>query len=96
MSSQSHRQLCVMACVFCRDPLFHTWLNVLESDCKDRDQNPFEPTEEFAKDFILQLCGIESRNDLDTNKLAAYRFHQLIRIPFVTWKAQQRAEGVRP
>lgn len=96
MSGQSHRQLCVMACLFCRDPLFHIWLNVLDSVAHDRDQYTFEPGEEFAKDFILTLCGIESRNELDTNRMAAYRFHQLVRIPFVTWKAQQRAEGVQP
>jgi hypothetical protein len=90
------RQLCIMACTFCRDPLFHRWLNVLDAEAHERDQAPFEPTEEFAKDFILTLCGIDSRNELDTNKIAAYRFHNLIRGPFVTWKAQQRAEGLQP
>jgi hypothetical protein len=74
------RDLCIMACVFCRDPAFLRWLGTLGPT----DGYVFR--EASAKAFILTLCEIESRNDLDTNPDAADRFHRLIRAPFLTWK----------
>lgn len=74
----SHRDLCIMACVFCRDPLFHQWANGWAEEAIE--------SEGGAKAFILDVCGIDSRNDLDTNPDAAQRFHDLVRKPFLAWK----------
>lgn len=78
-------QLCVMACAFCADPRFFDWV-----DERFMPAGEFmERTETEAKQFILETCGIESRKELDVNKDAAARFHQEIRMPFMTWKAAQ-------
>lgn len=76
------RDLCIMACVFCRDPLFREWIVSLAGD----DCIGMVMDEAGAKAFILHLCRVESRTDLDTDPDAALRFHSLIRQPFVTWK----------
>jgi hypothetical protein len=78
----STRDLCIMACVFCRDPLFWRWLEELAA----AGGTPGIFDEPKAKDFILTICEIESRNELDTNARAAADFHQLVRAPFVAWK----------
>lgn len=77
------RELCIMACVFCRDAFFKEWVR--------RSHRPIGSTvtEADAKDFILTACGIESRNELDTNSEAAERFHALVRVPFLAWKEAQ-------
>lgn len=76
------RELCIMACVFCRDPLFKEWI---------RKQSPIGThiNDEGAKAFILSLCQVASRNELDTDPAAAERFHRLIRSPFMAWKEAQ-------
>lgn len=80
---KSKRQLCIMACSFCRNPAFLRWLSV----CSVEAGMPEEPfTEEMAKDFILVICHVESRNELDTNEAAAQRFHLLVREPYMQWK----------
>lgn len=78
------RDLCIMACVFCRDPLFQTWLGEQAGDRID---------EAGAKSYILTACRIASRNELDTNQDAALRFHALVREPFLRWKEQQSPAG---
>lgn len=75
------RDLCIMACVFCRDPLFHAWLAATTDLIKPRDGQ--------AKAFILRVCSISSRNELDKNPDAAYLFHELVRKPFLAWKEEQ-------
>lgn len=75
--SRPNRDLCIMACVFCRDRLFQGWA---------REQGMLNATEHDAKQFILRVCGVESRNDLDRNEKAAAMFHQRIREPFLAWK----------
>ena len=64
------RELCIMACVFCRDPLFHKWMTKLGGPSIN---------EGTAKSIILEVCGVTSRNDLDTDADAAQRFHDLVR-----------------
>lgn len=73
------RDLCIMACVFCRDPKFHEWMKHL-----DGSDFPFD--EHDAKAFILVACNVTSRNFLDTNPVATERFHEHIRKPFNAWK----------
>lgn len=77
----SNRDLCIMACIFCRDPEFHRWLSETAGLPKPRDGQ--------AKAFILRQCQVESRNDLDTDPDAAQRFHDLVRKPFLEWKEHQ-------
>jgi hypothetical protein len=79
------RDLCIMACAFCRDPQFHRWLEQLAA--QGGTAGAFD--EAKAKEFVLTICGIDSRNELDTNARAAQDFHQLVRAPFLKWKEQQ-------
>lgn len=72
---QKPGMLCVMACTFCADSLFWKWAGV-EGEAE-------------AKHKIIGACHIRSRKDLDTDKMAATRFHTLIREPFMAWKAAQ-------
>ena len=67
-------QLCIMACTFCADPLFHEWSGMA--------------TDDAAKYFILSACRIDSRKKLDTDKEAGDRFHSHIRIPYMAWRAK--------
>ena len=71
------RDICIMACVFCRDPQFRAFL---------ADVGAPPATEEEAKAVILAMCQVKSRNELDTNPAAAARFHELVRGPFLEWK----------
>jgi hypothetical protein len=76
------RELCIMACAFCRDPLFWEWLNHAGIECKNSDD---------AKASVLDLSGdIGSRGQLDTDPAAAKRFHVMVRSPFVFWKQERR------
>ena len=75
------RDLCIIACIFCRDSQFHQWLAETAGLTKPRDGQ--------AKAFILRVCSISSRNELDTNPDAAYLFHELVRKPFLAWKELQ-------
>ena len=78
-------QLCLMACTFCADPNFLGWIT---------DETSFDADNEAeAKNFILRVCAIESRKELDTNPRAANTFHSQIRIPFLAWKADCSNEG---
>lgn len=79
------RELCIMACCFCRDPQFHAWLGRLETE---RTGETIVFGEESAKAFILASCNVSSRSDLDTNPKAAERFHTLVRKPFLEWKGE--------
>lgn len=74
------RDLCIMACIFCREPMFHRWLQSIQ---------PGAVNEDIAKQFILITCQVKSRNDLDRDPDASERFHNLIRLPYLAWKAQQ-------
>ncbi len=82
----ANRDLCIMACVFCRDKAFHKWA---------QDGVPYTVPmgEEMAKAFILNTCRVGSRNDLDKNPVAAQLFHEKIRKPFLEWKEAQGAKS---
>jgi hypothetical protein len=85
-AARPSRDLCIMACTFCRDPQFRRWLAALAP-------GHGEFTEDMAKEFILGACGIGSRGELDTDPAAAERFHTIVRAPFVAWRDQQTADG---
>lgn len=87
-----NRDLCIMACIFCREPEFQKWagaqaraqrwLFIGDVDMKVDDDR-------MAKRFILSQCQVKTRNELDTNPDAAQRFHELVRKPFLEWKEAQ-------
>lgn len=67
--------LCRRAVMWCKEPEFQEWLSVTHNE-------GIALTEDVARWFILELCGIQSRKELDTNPEAARKFNQIIRIPF--------------
>lgn len=76
------RDLCIMACVFCRDVEFHNWLASLAPGMGLFDEG-------MAKDFITGICVIESRSQLDKDPAAAAKFLELVRAPYFAWKEAQ-------
>jgi hypothetical protein len=80
-----------MACVFCRDKQFQDWAI---REAAERSHLAFGGKlpgkgESMAKAFILHVCAVSSRNDLDVDAAAAQRFHELVRKPFLEWKEGQ-------
>jgi hypothetical protein len=73
-------ELCVMACTFCADEQFQYWAHTQCGECQ---------TEAEAKAFVLETCRITSRKHLDTEPMAAERFHSLIRAPYMAHRNQQ-------
>lgn len=73
-------QLCVMAVNFCKDQAFQNFIDECYDDCN---------SEKDAKDFILRVCGIESRRELDTDTRAGSVFMSSIRNPFIAWRDAQ-------
>lgn len=71
------RELCIIACLFCRNPNFRTWA---------ANKSGLVLSEGEAKQFILDTCGVKSRNELDTNEAAGKLFHEKVRAPFLAWQ----------
>lgn len=76
---QKPGELCVMACTFCKDPLFWQWISSETSS--DEVTNEIE-----AREFILYVCSVDSRKKLDQFSSAAHTFHEYIRKPFLAWR----------
>lgn len=72
---RSNSGLSGWAAMRCKETQFHRFLNIAD------DLN----AEAIARQKILDVCGIESRAELDTNKEAADIFHEQFRIPFANW-----------
>ena len=72
-SKQKPGDLCIVACNYCKDPAFIRWVGAIHAN--------------GARQFILDKCLVKSRKDLDADKMAATRFHTLIREPFMAWRA---------
>lgn len=70
--------LCIMACKFCDDHVFWSWIKF--------EQGVTCTSSEGAKEFVLDICNINTRKELDSNPVAAGRFHERIRAPFVKWR----------
>jgi hypothetical protein len=81
------RDLCIMACAFCRYADFLVYLQAI-----DPQHEPW--TEAGAKQFILSACDISSRADLDRDGEAAQRFHERVRLPYLAWKAGDQRGGI--
>lgn len=95
MTAPRTRELAIMACVFCKDALFQEWIRDLACAAAESDGQTTVGAihEAGAKVFILSLCGIASRNDLDTNPAAAALFHERVRLPFIAWKEARHAHA---
>lgn len=84
-----NRDLCIMACCFCKESEFQKWVATQLAA-----QSMLCPTniskEDCAKAYILHVCDVTSRNDLDRNPAAAELFHERIRRPYLAWKEENR------
>lgn len=63
-------ELAKLAGIFCQQPDFWEFAGYA--------QNP-----EGAKDWILSICGIQSRRQLDHDPVAAQTFHDRVRKPYM-------------
>lgn len=83
-----NRDLCIMACTFCRRIDFQDWVRkqAAERQILHVAGRLPAPSDGMAKAFILHECEVKSRNELDTNPDAAQRFHELVRKPYLEWK----------
>lgn len=73
--------LAKLAGMWCNDLDFYKWVsstthNGIYWPCVNGTE---------AVQFIYEICGIESRSELDHNQEAAERFHGLIRGPFIKY-----------
>lgn len=73
--------LCREACDYCEMPEFQAWVahktgnTVANVGC--------------AKKFIIDVCQVESRKDLDMEPYAGSLFRNDIRIPFMRWQRER-------
>lgn len=56
------------AALRCKEPAFRQFLRA--------------PDEDTAVRVVRAICNVRSRSELDSDPVAAQRFHQLIRLPF--------------
>lgn len=68
--------LCQQAIDLCISHKFHEFI---------KTKGPWKASEEAAKGFILGICGVTSRRDIDTNIDAARRFDEMKR-EFTQWR----------
>jgi hypothetical protein len=78
--------LCREACDYCAMPEFWAWL------ASERGEH--RQSEEQAKRWLLRLCDIDSRKELDTDRQAGEDFVKLVRVPFMRW--QREHAGAKP
>lgn len=72
---------CYRTVMWCKDPEFLLWAN-------SSTHNGIlwhVKTEQDAKEFVCELCGVESRRHLDEYQEANQRWHELIRGPYSKW-----------
>lgn len=69
---QKGGELARLAGQLCQNPQFQEWCEVESA--------------EAAAEWVREVCGIESRSELDHDDEAANRFHELVRKPFVVWR----------
>jgi hypothetical protein len=68
--------LCWRAVQWCKEPEFWRWIE----SCGNYVAGDID--EEHAKLYVLNICGVESRKELDTNPEASYKFNLLFRGPY--------------
>jgi len=72
------------AAILCGNPEFQRFLS-LRYAAAWRRQSPL-PAHDRAANVIRETCGIQSRKELDSDTKAKQRYHQLIGLPFSTWR----------
>lgn len=73
-------KLSQLAAVMCKEPDLWRYLRpVYPEQWTDADR------ENNARAWMLEVCGIESRSELDSNEVAAEHFRNAVRDPFVRW-----------
>jgi hypothetical protein len=77
--------LAVLAGRLCQDPEFWAFLTHHYS-LEEAVEGPL-----MAAEQVRQLCGIESRAELDHNPEAEATFHRVIRGPWIKWRARTTA-----
>lgn len=70
--------LCREACDYCAMPEFWEWVGAANA--------------EDAKAYIVDMAGVTSRKDLDTNERARDAFVAHIRTPFMRWMKGRRTQ----
>jgi len=75
--------LCREACDLCDMREFQLWAAMVGGYAVTSSAN--------AKEYILMVCNIESRKNLDEIQSAADRFVSNIRIPFMRWQRERKA-----
>lgn len=75
--------LCREAVGYCEMPEFRLWIN--------KTDGSYIADVAEAKQWILELCGVESRKELDTSPGAGAVFTGNIRVPFMRWMKQRQA-----
>jgi hypothetical protein len=81
--------LCKLAVRWCQDPQFQEWLKKLDALRWIALNGSEDLGEEQAKAVMLDICGIESRKELDTQQHPAAVFHHAIRIPYNEYLQQE-------
>lgn len=82
------------AALLCQDSQFRLYLDRRRAAKFNLAIPDGTHTEDDARDFILQACGIESRAELDHNPQAATVYRQ-IRYHYQRWEARQRRRGLQ-
>ena len=72
---------CLRTVQWCKDPQFWRWI---EAETKG---GVFWEciSEKDAKEFVCELCEVQSRRELDTNNEANKAWHREIREPYRVW-----------
>lgn len=78
--------LCSEAVSLCKTRDFWVWLAEVHGVAEVAE----ELSEEGAKRWVLRICGVKSRKDLDADRQAGQDFVNLVRIPFMKWQQQRR------
>lgn len=73
----------VLSVLLPRDPMFRAFLGYFMVPARD------DVTVDEAAEFIKAKVGIESRNELKTDRRAQQRFHEVLMKPYAAWKERQ-------
>lgn len=82
--------LCLLAVEWCRSPLFQGWVRDCGRRPPERGADP-ETMEEWAANYVREVCDIGSRKELDLNMKAAAAFHRYVREPYREWLEHREA-----
>ncbi len=74
---------CITAIGLCKREDFRRWVG-------ERQEWAEPATVEGARQYILDMCGVDSRKRLDDDATAALMFRDRIERPFLRWSVQQK------